>query len=443
MTIKRDKLLEKLIRAKHNGFVKILTGIRRCGKSFLLFRLFKDHLLQSGVPKDHIIEVDLEADQSKHLRRPDRLATHLRSQVIHDNQRSYILIDEIQLCKAYLPEDIDLSRIHPDDRKDCYIKFYGVLSEFKTMPNVDVYVTGSNSKMLASDVSTEFRGRGQIIPVTPLSFDEFFQLHRNASNPYVAMNDYLIYGGLPECVMTDAKTDKESYLKNLYQTIYLKDIIERRHLHGDTILNSMIDLTMSNVGCLTNPTKLANAVQTILGTSCSRNTIVKYLDYFTDSFLIAQAKRFDVKGNRYLDYPVKYYASDTGLRNARLNFRQIEHTHLMENVIYNELLRNGYSVDVGSLVHATTTNGRHTYNTHEIDFVVNRGYERIYIQSAWMIPDAEKMAQETFSLKHTGDNFRKVVIDGSPMAIKHIDNDGIGHIGLLDFLLDPKSIETL
>ena len=442
MTINRNKLLSRIIRAKHDGFVKLITGIRRCGKSFLLFNLFKNHLLEDGVAPDHIIEVDLESGINEPLRRPDRLGDYLRSKVIKDGKWNYILIDEIQLCKSYLPEHIDLARVHPDDRKDCYVKFYGVLSEFKKMPFVDVYVTGSSSRMLESDVATEFRGRGEVIRVTPLSFAEFHAWRSPQTDSHRTLLEYLTYGGLPECVMMQDDADKREYLSGLFRSIYLKDLLEKRRLGDDMILDAIVNAVMSNIGCLTNPTRIANHLQTAIGTKYHRNTIVKYLDYLTDAFLISKAARFDVRGNHHLDYPYKYYAADTGLRNARLNFRQVEYTHLMENVIYNELLRNGYSVDVGTLQRETTTNGKHVRTSHEIDFVVNRGYERIYIQSAWMIPDEEKMAQETFSLKHTGDNFKKVVIDGQ-YSTTYRDNDGIGHIGLVDFLLDPHSLETL
>ena len=442
MTINRDKLLSRIIRSKHDGFVKLITGIRRCGKSFLLFNLFKKHLLEEGVAPDHIIEVDLESGINEPLRRPDRLGDYLRAKVVKDGKWNYILIDEIQLCKAYLPEHVDLARVHPDDRKDCYVKFYGVLSEFKNMPFVDVYVTGSNSRMLESDVATEFRGRGEVIRVTPLSFAEFHEWRSPQTDSHRTLLEYLTYGGLPECAMMQDETGKREYLSGLFRSIYLKDLLEKRRLGDDMILDAVVNSVMSNIGCLTNPTRIANHLQNTTGTKYHRNTIVKYLDYLTDAFLISKAERFDVRGNHHLDYPYKYYAADTGLRNARLNFRQIEYTHLMENVIYNELLRNGYSVDVGTLQRETTANGKHVRSTHEIDFVVNRGYERIYIQSAWMIPDEEKMAQETFSLKHTGDSFKKVVIDGQYSAT-YRDNDGIGHIGLLDFLLNPRSLETL
>ena len=443
MTVNRQELLNRLIRAKHNGFVKIITGIRRCGKSYLLFNLFRNHLLESGADDDHIIAIDLEKADDDTLLNPINLRKHIQARIKNDGKWTYVLLDEIQTCSTVLREGVDLARLHPEDVPQAYITFYKTLSALRTMPNVDVYVTGSNSRLLSSDVATEFRGRGQVIHITPLSFGEFFQLHRNTSNPYAVLNEYLSYGGLPECALFETHQEKESYLNGLYQTIYIRDVVERMKLRGEQPLASVIDVAMSNIGSLTNPTKLANALKTRGGITATKDTISKYLGYLENAFILSKATRFDVRGNHYLDYPAKYYAADTGLRNARTGFRQMEFTHLMENAIYNELKRQGYTVDVGVVYHDTTKAGKHVRSSHEIDFVVNRGYERIYIQSAWMIPDAEKMAQETFSLKHTGDNFRKVVIDGSPMAIKHIDNDGIGHIGLLDFLLDPKSIETL
>lgn len=443
MVINRQELLNGLIHAKHNGFVKIITGIRRCGKSYLLFNLFRNHLIESGVSEDHIIAIDLEKADDDALLNPISLRKHIQAKIQNDGKWTYVLLDEIQSCGTVLREGVDLSRLHPKDVPQAYVTFYKTLSALRTMPNVDVYVTGSNSRMLSSDIATEFRGRGQVIPVTPLSFGEFFRAHRDTSNPYAVLNEYLVYGGLPECTLFETHREKESYLAGLYRTIYIRDVVERMKLRGEEPLASVLDVAMSNIGGLTNPTKLANALKTRGGITATKDTVSKYLGHLENAFILSKAARFDVRGNRYLDYPAKYYAADPGLRNARTGFRQMEFTHLMENVVYNELKRQGYTVDVGVVYHDTTEAGKHVRPSHEIDFVVNRGFERIYIQSAWMIPDPEKMAQETFSLKHTGDNFRKIVIDGSPMAIRHIDPDGIGHIGLLDFLLDPKSIETL
>jgi len=443
MQINRPHLLNKLIAAKHNDFVKILTGIRRCGKSYLLFRLFKQHLLDSGVSPDHIIEIDLEREDMKSLHTPGPLNTYIQSRLKLDGEWNYVLIDEIQLCRRVRPAGLDLSTVHPDDLDNCWDTFYSILSQLRTTPNVDCYVTGSNSKLLSSDVATEFRGRGEVIPVTPLSFGEFVSAHDNPVDTFALLREYLTYGGMPECLSYGTPDKKQAYLQNLYSAIYLRDLVKRHKLHGETALAMITDSVMSMIGGLTNPTNLVNFLNAEMKFATTQPTVVKHLKYLTDAFLIDKAQRFDVRGKHYLDYPAKYYATDNGLRNARTGFRQIEYPHLMENTVFNELKRNGYTVDVGVVGLDKIRNGKHSRTGHEIDFVVNRGYERIYIQSAWMIPDDVKMQQETFSLKHTGDNFRKVVIDGHPMSARYIDNDGIGHISLTDFLLDPKSIETI
>ena len=443
MQIKREALLNRLVKAENHHLVKIITGIRRCGKSYLLFTLFKDHLLRSGVPQKRILEVNLEIDEFKHLRNAVALSAYLHQRIDKRGKRTYVLIDEIQLVQKTLPEGIDLSQIHPADRESAYVTFLDVLNGLLDTPNVVIYVTGSNSKMLSSDIATEFRGRGEVIHVTPLSFNEFLSAKNSFPDRAAALENYLLFGGLPECVLMSTAEEKRSYLEYLYSTIYLKDIADRHKLPSDTILKALTDVVMSNIGGITNPQKLANSVQTVMRTPCSRPTIASYLDYLEEAFLIAKARKYDVKGKRYFESPMKCYATDLGIRNIHIGNRQMEMPHLVENALYNELVRCGYTVDVGEVSTSCRKDGKIVRKTCEIDFVVNRGYERIYIQSAWMIPDAEKMAQETFSLKHTGDNFRKVVIDGSPMVIKHLDNDGIGHIGLLEFLTDPKSIETL
>ncbi len=443
MTIQRNYLLNRLIEAKHNGFVKVLTGIRRCGKSYLLFNIFKHHLLEDGVQPDHIIEIDLEHPVITDLVNPIKLDSYIRSKLVSDGKMNYVLIDEIQYCGKALPEGFDLSRIHPDDRERMFVDFYRVLNGLRTTPNVDVYVTGSNSRLLASDVATEFRGRGYVIQVAPLSFAEFMPLRASERNPFKVIEEYLLYGGLPDCVLAQSPAAKEAYLKDLYATIYLRDIVERYHIRNDLLLEKVIDIVMSDTATLTNPTKLANATKTVAGINASRNTVVQYLDHLADAFLIRKAERFDVKGRRHLDYPVKYYATDTGLRNARLNFRQPEFTHLMENAIYNELVRRGYSVDVGIVQRHDYSSGKHKIQQYEIDFVVNRGPKQMYIQSAYSIPTAEKREQETFSLRHTGDSFRKVVITNDPFQTRTYDDNGIAYIGLIDFLLDPKSLEAL
>ena len=443
MTIQRNNLLAQLIEAKHNGFIKILTGIRRCGKSYLLFNIFKKHLLESGVSADHIIEIDLEHPVTADLVNPIKLDNHIRSRLVNDGKNNYVLIDEIQYCGKALPEGLDISIVHPNDRERLFVDFYRVLNGLRTTQNVDVYVTGSNSRLLASDVATEFRGRGHIINVTPLSFSEFMPLRTSERNPFKIIEEYLLYGGLPDCVLAPTSAAKEAYLKDLYTTIYLRDIVERYHLRNNFLLEKVIDIVMSDTATLTNPTKLANSTKTVAGINASRNTVVQYLNNIEDAFLIRKAERFDVKGRRYLDYPVKYYATDTGLRNARINFRQPEFTHLMENAIYNELIRRGYSVDIGIVQHHDFSSGKHTLRQYEIDFVVNRGPRQMYIQSAYSIPSAEKREQETFSLRHTGDSFRKIVITNDTFQPRTYDDNGIAYIGLLDFLLDPKSLETL
>lgn len=444
MIIPRTLYLNRLIAAKHDNFVKIVTGIRRCGKSYLLFNLFKRHLLDQGVAPDHIIEVNLERNSAKKLRAPDPLLDHIQSRLIADGQMNYVLIDEIQECKKTLNKGIDLKRIHPDDLEDCYTTFYDVLNELRTTPNVDCYVTGSNSKMLSKDVSTVFRGRGEEIRVFPLSMSEFLPLREPIADLKAVLREYLTYGGLPDCTLKSSERDKRDYLADLCKTIYLRDVEERNKIQNEPLLNALFDVVMSNVGCLTNPTKLAHAVTSVAKIPANSVTVAKYLDLFCDAFLIGKAARYDVKGKHYLDYPVKYYAEDPGLRNVHMNFRQYEPTHLMENAIYNELIRRGYSVDVGVVeTRAENKDGIRERRQHEIDFVVNRDSERVYIQSAWEIPDEDKREQELFSLTRVRDGFRKIVITGDPYEKPWMSKEGVTFIGIIPFLTDPKSVETI
>lgn len=442
MTIRRENLLQRIIDAKHNDFVKIITGIRRCGKSYLLFKLFKSHLLKSGVRKDHIIEVDLENTDFYPLHNPLSLLAYIKERIKKDGRWNYVLIDEIQNCQKVLPPGTDISRIHPDDRESAYVTFYSVLSELRTMRRVDVYVTGSNSKLLISDVATIFRGRGQSIQVTPLSLAEFMPL-RKGSESQAIFDEYLTFGGLPKCVLLQSDSERKSYLEELYRTIYLRDIVERNKIRDPESIETLLDVVMSGIGGLTNPNKISNTISTVSKMGTNSTTVGKHLGFLENAFLIAKARRFDVKGRRYLESPCKYYATDTGLRNARVNFRQNEPTHLMENVIYNELVRRGYSVDVGVVQLETRASGKHEIRQYEIDFVVNKADERIYIQSAYVLPDQEKRAQETFSLRHVGDSFRKVVITSNLREKPWRDENGIVFIGAMTFLLDPKSLETL
>lgn len=444
MIINRDLYLNRLIAAKHDNFIKIITGIRRCGKSFLLFNLFKRHLLGEGVAPDHIIEVNLEKKSAITLRSPDPLLEHIQKRLINDGKTNYVLIDEIQLCKKTLIKGIDLSRVHPDDRDDCYTTFYDVLNELRTMPFVDCYVTGSNSKMLSKDVATTFRGRGEEIRVFPLSMAEFLTLREPITDLKSVLREYLMYGGLPDCVLKSDERAKRDYLDDLCKTIYLRDIEERNKIRNEPLMNALFDIVMSNVGCLTNPTKLANAVTSVAKIPANSVTVAKYLEFFRNAFLIGKAARYDVKGRHYLDYPVKYYAEDPGLRNVHMNFRQYEPPHLMENVIYNELIRRGYSVDVGVVeTRSTDKDGVREQRQHEIDFIVNRDSERVYIQSAWEIPDETKREQELFSLTHVHDGFRKIVVTGDPYEKPWMSKEGITFIGIIPFLLNPKSVETV
>ena len=442
MTIKRDLLLKRVIDAKHNDFVKIITGIRRCGKSYLLFNLFKRHLVKSGVRKDHIIEIDLENTSSKPLQNPIALLSHIKSRIRKDGRWTYVLIDEIQNCQKVLPPGTDLGRIHPDDRQSAYVTFYSVLSELRTMRRVDVYVTGSNSKLLISDVATVFRGRGQSIQVTPLSFAEFMPLRKGTAWQAI-FDEYLTFGGLPKCVLLKSDAERKAYLDDLYRTIYLKDIVERNNLKSPETVERLLDVVMSGIGGLSNPSRISDTMNTVAKFNTNPTTIGKYLGFLKNAFLVGETKRYDIKGRHHLESPCKYYATDTGLRNARVNFRQNEQTHLMENVIYNELIRRGYSVDVGVVQLETRAAGKHEIRQYEIDFVVNQADERIYIQSAYAIPDPEKRAQETFSLRRVNDNFRKVVITGNLHEKPWRDENGITFIGIMTFLLNPHSLETL
>lgn len=445
MKIQRDVYLQRLISAKHDGFVKIVTGIRRCGKSYLLFNLFRDHLVSQGVESDHIIEVNLEQGSSISLRSPIPLLEHIRSRIVPDGRENYVLIDEIQLCRKTLAPGIDLSLVHPDDVEDCYMTFHDVLNELRTMPHVDCYVTGSNSKMLSKDVATRFRGRGEEIRVFPLSFAEFLSLRTNTVHDlHVVLREYLMYGGLPDCVLKADEREKRDYLANLCRAIYLRDVEERNGIRNEPLMTALFDLVMSNVGCLTNPTKLAHAVTSVAHLPANSVTVAKYLDHFRDAFLIGKAMRYDVKGRHYLDYPVKYYAEDPGLRNVHMNFRQYEPTHLMENAIYNELVRRGYSVDVGVVgTRSANADGMREQRQHEIDFVVNRDSERVYIQAAWEIPDEAKRRQELFSLLHVRDGFRKIVVTGDPYERPWMSEEGVTFIGIVPFLTDPGSVETI
>ena len=444
MEIERPDYIAQLAAAKMNGTVKIITGIRRCGKSYLLRRLFKQHLVAEGTPPDHIIEIDLEQTEDDSLLNPIKLERHIKKHLPGDGKPTFVLIDEIQRCDTVLREGVDLSKLHPKSRNNAYVTFYHVLSALRQIPNVDVYVTGSNSKMLASDIATEFRGRGEVIHVMPLSMSEFLPLRKDARDLYSVFYEYLDFGGLPECVLKPTEAEKVRYLTNLYKAIYLRDVAERNKLRNDAMLDALTSAVMSGIGGLSNPAKLANTLNTAMGMKTNRVTVGKYIDYLANAFIISKAMRYDIKGKRYFDTPLKYYAADCGLRNACLNFRQNERPHLMENAIFNELIKRGYSVDVGDvMMDCVSQTGKHEMRRHEIDFVVNKASERIYVQSAFAIPDGAKREQETFSLRHTGDSFRKIVVTGDPYEKPWMDENGITFMGIVPFLLDPRSLETL
>lgn len=443
MIIQRELLLNRLIQAKSHHLIKILVGMRRCGKSFLLFTIFKQHLLDSGVAPDHIVEIDLESDDFLFCRDAITLGKEIRTRLPSDKSPCYVLIDEIQHAEPILPEGTDLSRLRPEDRKKAYITFYHVLNGLLKRDNVSTYVTGSNARLLSSDVATEFRGRSEIIEINPLSFAEFYPLMKESAEFKEIVDSYFIFGGLPECALLNTDAEKSSYLTNLIKTIYLKDVVERHSLKNDSLLSVLTDTAMSNIGCLVNPTKLANTITTTLQIKTNHVTIAKYLTYLEDAFLVHKSKRYDIKGNKHLASPLKYYATDTGIRNAKINFRQIESSHLMENVIFNELMRRGYSVDVGMVTTNPVVNGARTQITSEIDFVINKASERIYVQSAFSIPDPGKREQETYSLRHVRDSFRKIVITGDPYERPWMDRNGITFMGLKAFLLNPRSLETL
>ena len=413
MIIRRDKYLNQLIASKHNGFIKIVTGLRRCGKSYLLFNLFKEHLLTSGVHDSHIIQVDLEDRRNKKLRDPDELLSYIDSKII-DKEMYYILLDEVQ----HIPE------------------FEDVLNSYLKVDNADVYVTGSNSKFLSSDIITEFRGRGTQIHIYPLSFAEFMSV--DDRHPLDAWTDYYTYGGLPHTLSLPDEEAKENYLKELYTKVYLTDIKERHSIRSDAELKELLQIIASSIGSPTNPSKLERTFKSVKNVSLSDKTIDTYLSYFAEAFLTEKSIRFDIKGKKYINTLSKHYFMDMGVRNAILGFRQIEENHIMENVIYNELRMRGYSVDVGMVeTRPVGEDGKRIRKQYEVDFVVNRGSQRYYIQSAFVMPTDAKERQESASLLNIDDSFKKIIIVKDHIKPKR-NETGIITIGLMDFLLKPE-----
>ena len=437
MIIEREQYVNELLSKRWNGKVKIITGIRRCGKSFLLSTLYKDYLKAEGVPEDCFVEIALDKKAHVKYRKPNELYDYIVNRTPDALKRYYVFIDEIQLSFKVKNEDVDERLVPEEDQDMLYTTFYDILNDLMGRSNLDVYVTGSNSKMLSKDIVTNFRDRGSEIKVYPLSFKEYYPI--SGMEKADALEEYMTYGGMPLAVLEKDEAEKRKYLKGLHKRVYIKDIVERYKLKDDEVLDALIDALSSAVGSLTNPHNLANAAGSLMKRSTSDHTIKNYLDYLEDAYLFASAKRYDVKGKRYFENTLKYYSMDTGLRNAKLNFRQQEKSHLMENMIFIELLRRGYSVDVGVVEVTIVKDGKKQQSQYEIDFIVNTGREKVYIQSALNVDTEAKRNQETFSMKNSGDFFRKIVIlDGNTKA--WTDEDGIIYIGVIPFLLEENPL---
>ena len=415
MVVKRDAYLNRLISKKHNGLIKVVTGVRRCGKSYLLFILFKEHLLSEGVDKNHIIEIAFDAFENKQFQDPYVLMPYLKEQIA-DEKMYYILLDEVQLLG----------------------EFEAVLNSLIRMENVDVYVTGSNARFLSKDVITEFRGRGDEIHMFPLSFSEFMSVYSGTKQD--GWNEYMLYGGLPLVLRFEKPEEKIAFLKSLFEETYISDIVGRHKIRNRAELEELLNILSSAIGSLTNPTKLSATFKSVKQKTISKMTITRYIDYLCDAFLIDSAVRYDIKGKKYIDTPVKYYFTDMGLRNARLNFRQLEETHTMENIIFNELKIRGFNVDIGVVIVNSSKDGSSVRKQYEIDFVCNKGSKRYYIQSAYAIPDQAKMEQEQRSLMMTGDAFKKIIITKDAPA-SYYNDSGVLIMSIFDFMLNPDSLE--
>ena len=416
MEIKRDYYLNKLIEKKHNGLIKVITGIRRCGKSYLLFTLFKNHLTESGVADDHIIEIPFDSFENKKYRDPEILYPYVKEQIADDGMY-YILLDEVQLLG----------------------EFESVLNGFMRMKNVDVYVTGSNARFLSKDIITEFRGRGDELHIQPLSFAEFMSVYDG--NKYDGWNEYVLYGGLPPVVLLRTAEQKIELLKSLFQETYINDIISRHSVKHRDEFEELINILASAIGSLTNPKKLTDTFKSKKNKVISSNTIKSYLDYLCDAYVVSRATRYDIKGKKYIDTPQKYYFSDVGIRNACINFRQLEENHTMENIIYNELIARNFNVDVGIITATGKDNdGKSVRKQLEVDFVCNKGSKRYYVQSAFSIPDREKMEQESNSLLRIDDSFKKIIVVKDLPAPTYTE-DGILVISVYDFLLNSNSLD--
>ena len=415
MEIRRDIYLNKLISKKHNGLIKVVTGMRRCGKSYLLFNLFKEYLVNEGVNENHIIEIAFDSFENRKYRDPEVLFPYLMEKIA-DNEMYYVLLDEVQML---------------DD-------FESVLNSLGRKKNVDVYVTGSNAKFLSKDIITEFRGRGDEVHMYPLTYSEFMSVYDGDKQE--GWRDYVLFGGIPLVIGFETADQKSDFLKSLFEETYISDITGRNNIRNKAELEELLNILSSAIGSLTNPSRLSATFKSVKNKTISKETIIKYIDYLKDSFLINSAIRYDIKGKKYINTPSKYYFTDLGLRNARLNFRQVEETHAMENIIFNELKVRGYNVDVGVVVmNEVDKNGKKIRKQLEVDFVCNKGSKRFYIQSAYALPDKEKMEQEQRSLVNTGDGFKKIIITKDAVAPLYND-EGILVMSVYDFLLNPDSM---
>lgn len=433
MEIKRDRYLNKLISFMWDGQVKVITGIRRCGKSYLLMTLFRSYLLSHGVNSEHILSYELDLTRDIRFRNPLELASHVRKMVEGTNEKYYLFVDEIQMS-----DEVD----NPYNSKGKKITFYDALNDLKSLANLDIYVTGSNSRMLSSDILTEFRGRSDEIRVHPLSFSEYYATV--GGDKQEAFDEYAFYGGMPLIISRPTESAKMQYLTSLFSEVYLKDIVERKKIKREDVLGTILDLLCSSVGSLTNPTKVANSINTKQRRSgeniVAMNTVKAYMDHLADAFLFSECKRWDVKGKNYFDYPNKYYCEDIGLRNARIGFRQQEMTHIMENIIYNDLIIRECAVDIG-VVYSKETNslGKSSVASREIDFIANSGGKKTYIQSAYALLTEEKTASENKPLFLTGDSFPKIIVRND-IRKRWYDDKGILNIGIVDFLLDESIV---
>ena len=430
MRIERTKYLQELIDRKHNGLVKVITGIRRCGKSYLLFTLFYDHLIAEGVKKENIITLELDQTENIRYRNPLELDRYLRSLIRDNGEMHYVFLDEIQFVEKVK---------NPYVENGAEITFYDVLNGLMRIRNADIYVTGSNSRMLSTDVLTEFRGRGDEVRVQPLVFSEYMQAYDG--DKFDGWLDYYTYGGLPAILERKTDSQKADYLERLFEETYIKDIVERNRVKNPDDLEDLLNVVSSCIGSLTNPNRLSNTFKTEKGVDLSKTTIEKYLGYFEDAFLIEETKRFDIKGRRYINTPKKYYFTDVGLRNARLHFRQQEENHIMENIIYNELIYRGFRVDIGIVeVCEKQADGTFRQKQLEVDFIANKGSQRYYIQSAFDLPTDEKTRQEIRPYLAIEDSFKKIVVTKNHMKLQR-DENGIATMSIYDFLLNPDSLD--